>query len=417
MKDTRTAPLALDAAAPEATAGPVRDLERFLARQVLTGVGDAPITLVLWNGEELGAGYARPVARAHIRDRGALWKLCLNPDLNFGDLYSQGRIEIEGDLVRFLETVYTGAPGSPLATTLQDFRGFLNRPRRNTLAGSRGHIAHHYDLGNAFYERWLDEEAMQYTCAYYPEPTMTLEEAQRAKMDHVCRKLELKPGDRVVEAGCGWGGLARHMARHYGVTVRSYNISHEQIRYARAAAARQGVDARVEYVEDDYRTIRGEYDAFVSIGMLEHVGRDNYRALGRVIDGCLRAQGRGLIHTIGRNRPELMNAWIERRIFPGAYPPSLGEMMAIFEPYRLSVLDVENIRLHYARTLTDWLHRFESEAGAIEKDYDAAFVRAWRLYLCGSIAAFTTGHLQLFQVVFARERNNQLRSSRAHLYR
>jgi cyclopropane-fatty-acyl-phospholipid synthase len=151
--------------------------------------------------------------------------------------------------------------------------------------------------------------------------------------------------------------------------------------------------------------------------MLEHVGLDNYGTLGRVIDGCLAAHGRGLIHSIGRNRPEAMNAWIERRIFPGAYPPSLGEMMAIFEPYRLSVLDVENIRLHYARTLTDWLYRFESQAPAIEKDYDSAFVRAWRLYLSGSIAAFTTGHLQLFQVVFTRERNNQLRSSRAHLYR
>jgi cyclopropane-fatty-acyl-phospholipid synthase len=417
MKDTRTAPLALHSDAPEATAGPVYGVERFLARQVLDAFGDAPITLVLWSGEALSAGRARSVARVQIRDRGALWKLCLNPDLHFGDLYSQGRIEIEGDLVRLLETAYTGTARAPLARALNRLRRFLNRPRRNTLAGSRGHIAHHYDLGNAFYERWLDEEAMQYTCAYYPEPTMTLEEAQRAKMDHVCRKLELKAGDRVVEAGCGWGGLARHMARHYGVTVRSYNISHEQIRYARAAAARQGLDAQVEYVEDDYRTIRGEYDVFVSVGMLEHVGLDNYGTLGRVIDGCLAAHGRGLIHSIGRNRPEAMNAWIERRIFPGAYPPSLGEMMAIFEPYRLSVLDVENIRLHYARTLTDWLYRFESQAPAIEKDYDNAFVRAWRLYLSGSIAAFTTGHLQLFQVVFTRERNNQLRSSRAHLYR
>jgi cyclopropane-fatty-acyl-phospholipid synthase len=415
MKDIRTAPLELRPGAPEASVGPVYGVERFLARQALAVIGDAPITLVLWNGEALGSGHARP--RAHIRDRWALWKLCANPDLHFGDLYSQGRIEIEGDLVRFLEAAYTGTARSPLALALQRLRRFRNRPRRNTLAGSRGHIAHHYDLGNEFYERWLDEDAMQYTCAYYPEPTMTLEQAQRAKMDLVCRKLQLKPGDRVVEAGCGWGGLARHMARHYGVTVRSFNISHEQIRYARDAAARQGLDGRVEYVEDDYRNIRGEYDVFVSIGMLEHVGRENYGALGRLIDGCLTARGRGLIHTIGRNRPEPMNAWIERRIFPGAYPPSLGETMAIFEPDRLSILDVENLRLHYARTLTDWLNRFESHAPAIEKTYDAAFVRAWRLYLCGSIAAFTTGHLQLFQVLFARERNNDLPSSRAHLYR
>ncbi len=419
MKDSRTAPLALQSDAPEATSGPVHAVERFLARQMLAFVDDAPIALALWNGEEIRASDTRPTARACIRDRGALWKLALNADLHFGDLYALGRVEVEGDLVRFLEAIYDGATRSPAPAALRGLRRFLNRPRHNnTLAGSRDHIAHHYDLGNAFYRLWLDEEAMQYTCAYYPEPAMTLEQAQRAKMDYVCRKVQLKPGDRVVEAGCGWGGLARHMARHYGVTVRSYNISREQIRYARDEAERQGLGERVEFVEDDYRNIRGgEYDVFVSVGMLEHVGRDNYPELGRVVDDCLAARGRGLIHSIGRNRPEPMNAWIEKRIFPGAYPPSLREMMGIFEPYRLSVLDVENIRLHYARTLTDWLERFERHAPDIEQTYDRAFVRAWRLYLAGSIAAFTTGHLQLFQVVFARQRNNELPSSRAHLYR
>jgi cyclopropane-fatty-acyl-phospholipid synthase len=150
--------------------------------------------------------------------------------------------------------------------------------------------------------------------------------------------------------------------------------------------------------------------------MLEHVGRDNFRALGGVANRCLTDKGRGLIHSIGRNAPELMNAWIERRIFPGAYPPSLREMMEIFEPYRLSVLDVENIRLHYSRTLSHWLERFEQHAAQIEKTYDRSFVRAWRLYLAGSVAAFNVGALQLFQVVFTRERNNDIPSSRKHLY-
>jgi cyclopropane-fatty-acyl-phospholipid synthase len=211
--------------------------------------------------------------------------------------------------------------------------------------------------------------------------------------------------------------LARHMAEHYGVKVRSYNISREQIRYAREQAKARGLDNRIEYVEDDYRNITGTYDAFVSIGMLEHVGRDNFRTLGRVANDCLTDKGRGLIHSIGRNSPDLMNAWIERRIFPGAYPPSLREMMEIFEPYRLSVLDVENLRLHYARTLSHWHDRFEKNANEIEKLYDHAFVRAWRLYLVGSVAAFTTGALQLFQVVFTRERNNEIPASREHLYR
>jgi len=416
MKNSKAAPLELRDDAPEAPPGPVRGADRLLARQILALVGNAPITLVLWDGDEVNTSGGRSTARVHIRDRAALWKLCLNPDLHFGDLYSLGRIDVDGDLLRLLEAIYDGGARSRLTRVLRSVRAYVNRPRRNTLAGSRDHIQHHYDLGNDFYRLWLDEEAMQYTCAYYPDPAMTLEQAQRAKMDLVCRKLQLKPGDRVVEAGCGWGGLARHMARHYGVTVRSYNISREQLSYARTEAERQGLSGRVDYVEDDYRNIRGEYDALVSVGMLEHVGRDNYPELGRVADAVLAERGRGLIHSIGRNRPEPINAWIERRIFPGAYPPSLREMAAIFEPFRLSVLDVENLRLHYARTLSHWLERFEGHANAIERTYDAAFVRAWRLYLAGSIAAFRTGYLQLFQVVFTRERNNDLPSSRAHLY-
>ena len=258
---------------------------------------------------------------------------------------------------------------------------------------------------------------MQYTCAYFPEPGMTLEAAQLAKMDHVCRKLRLRPGERVFEAGCGWGGFALHMAREYGVEVRACNISREQIRYAHrhARAARASATAS-SFIEDDYRNISGKCDVFVSVGMLEHVGPENYGTLGEVIDRCLAPQGRGLIHTIGRNRPEPMNAWIERRIFPGAQPPSLGQMMAIFEPRDFSVLDVENLRLHYAETLRHWTARYLAAIDEVRAGARRGFARAWQLYLAGSIAAFTTGTMQLFQVLFARGGNNDLPATRRHLY-
>jgi cyclopropane-fatty-acyl-phospholipid synthase len=220
----------------------------------------------------------------------------------------------------------------------------------------------------------------------------------------------------VVEAGCGWGGLALFMARHYGVNVRAYNISREQVAYAHQRAENEGFAGQVRYVLDDYRNIEGEYDAFVSVGMLEHVGKNDYQTLGKVVDRCLKPEGRGLIHSIGRNRPAPMNAWIERRIFPGAYPPSLLEMMDIFEPSGLSVLDVENLRLHYALTLEHWLERYEAHRDEVCAMMDKEFVRAWRLYLSGSVAAFRVGELQLFQVVFAKARNNALPWSRAHLY-
>lgn len=396
----------------------VSGLERRFARQMLEVLGNPPIALRLWNGEEVAPAGVVPIMRAHLRDRGALYKLLLNPDLHFGDLYSVGRIEIEGDLIAFLETAYRASNAAMRRSQLVKLRStLLNRPRANSLSDSRDNIHHHYDLGNDFYRLWLDTEAMQYTCAYYPEPDMTLEQAQIAKLDHVARKLQLKPGDRVVEAGCGWGGLARHFAKKYGVTVRAYNISREQVAFARERAKAEGLDGRVEYVLDDYRNIDGQHDVFVSIGMLEHVGTSQYPELGDVIERCLTPGGRGLIHSIGRNKPEKMNAWIEKRIFPGAYPPTLQEMMEIFVPHELSVQDVENLRLHYARTLEHWLERFERHAATAEQMFDPYFVRAWRLYLAGSIAAFTTGALQLFQVLFTRPRNNDLPPSRAHLYK
>lgn len=396
----------------------VSTVDRWLSRKLLQLMNQPSLGVVLWNGEEIALPSAKPSVKAHIRDRAAFYGLVRNPSLHFGDLYSVDRVEVEGDLVDFLIAVYDGMGDRGQQGSLRRLHKLLTpRPRSNTLDDSRANIHHHYDIGNSFYELWLDREYQQYTCAYFPEAGMTLEQAQIAKLEHICRKLELKPGDRVVEAGCGWGGLARYMARVHGAHVRAYNISHEQVAYARERARAEGLADRIEYVEDDYRNMSGEYDKFVSVGMLEHVGPDHYPELGRVINQVLTPNGRGLIHSIGRNKPELMNAWIEKRIFPGAYPPTLREMMDIFEPYRLSVLDVENLRLHYAQTLRDWLDRFDGNAEKVEKMFDRSFVRAWRLYLAGSIAAFLTGSLQLFQVVFARARDNDLLSSRVHLYK
>jgi cyclopropane-fatty-acyl-phospholipid synthase len=220
----------------------------------------------------------------------------------------------------------------------------------------------------------------------------------------------------VVEAGCGWGSLALHIANRYGAKVRAFNISEEQIEFARRRASEQRLDGRVEFIADDYRNIAGRYDVFVSVGMLEHVGRENYPELGRVLQRSLTTQGRGLIHSIGRNHPAPLHPWVERRIFPGAYAPSLAEIMRIFEPWNLSVLDVENIRLHYALTLRHWLERYEVAVDRVRAMFDESFVRMWRLYLSGSIAAFETGTLQLFQVLFTPGENNAIPLTRQFMY-
>jgi len=401
---------------PSRADGRVFGVERRLLRWLLAMMNHPPIRFVLWNGEEIATTSEKPVARIVIHDRSALIKLVINPNLHFGDVYSQGRIDVEGSLPELLETIYRSLDS---ACARGGLHALLLSPRRracpNTPRASRANIHRHYDLGNDFYRLWLDER-MLYTCAYFPTATATLEQAQIAKMDHVCRKLQLKSGEQVVEAGCGWGALALHMAGRYGVKVKAYNVSHQQILYARERARAEGLEGQVEFIEDDYRNIAGRFDAFVSVGMLEHVGVDNYRGLGDVIQRALKESGRGLIHSIGRNRAQPMNAWIEKRIFPGAYPPTLREMMAIFEPHQFSVLDVENLRLHYAQTLEHWLWRFERAADRIGAMFDDRFVRAWRLYLAGSWAAFTTGEMQLFQVLFAPRNNHDLPRTREHLY-
>ena len=393
-------------------------LDARLLRRLLSSLGNPPIEFhFLWNGERVAPLGVQPVEHVRIADRRALIGLVLDPQVRFPDSYCAGRIEIEGDLVKFLVTLYTIFEVSDTGDSIAGkVIRRLQRPRRNTLEGSRDNIHRHYDLGNDFYSLWLGK-TMAYTCAYYPTAQATLDEAQVAKMDHVCRKLRLTAADSVVEAGCGWGSLALHIAGRYGAKVRAFNISKEQISYARDRARAQGLQNRVEYVEDDYRNISGTYDAFVSIGMLEHVGAENYPQLGRLVQRSLTSAGRGLIHTIGRNRPGSLHPWIERRIFPGAHPPSLGEMMQIFEPSNLSVLDVENLRLHYALTLRHWLERYEVAIESVRKIFaDEFFVRMWRWYLAGSTAAFETGTLQLFQVLFTKQKNNAIPLTRDFMY-
>lgn len=401
---------------PDRPKGAASRFESGLVRRMLERYRCDDIEVVLWDGQRIRTSSRGPVASVRLLDRSCLYRLMLNPDLNFGDDYSSGRIEVDGSLVDLLVGIgghRRSRSGGWLVKAA--YSGWMNRPKLNTPKGSRENIHHHYDIGNDFYKLWLDER-MVYTCAYFADPEMSLEAAQVAKFDHVCRKLRLRPGETVVEAGCGWGSLARHMAEHYGVKVRAYNISTEQIAWARERIRGTDLEDRVEYVQDDYRNVQGKYDAFVSVGMLEHVGTKQYPELGATIERVLKPEGRGLIHSIGRNRAMPFNAWTEQRIFPGAYPPTLAEANRIFEDSDLSVLDVENLRLHYARTLRHWLERYEANIDAVREQFDEPFVRAWRLYLSGSIAAFLAGNLQLFQIVFAPGGHNGIPWTREYIY-
>lgn len=390
-------------------------LERGLIRAWRRLLGDPGYALRLWDGTEFPPHSAPSAGTVVLRDRAALWRLVSRPGLNFGDSYASGRIEVEGDLVAVLAAHYRADMNRVGESWLYRAftRGVQTNPN-NTRARSRRAVYHHYDLGNDFYALWLDGE-MAYTCAYYPRRDCDLDTAQIAKFDLVCRKLRLRPGERVVEAGCGWGGLARYMARTCGVSVRAYNVSHEQVRYARERAAAEGLAGRVEFIEDDYRSIDGRCDAFVSVGMMEHVGRANYAALGRVIDRVLEPHGRGLLHTIGQSQPRPMNEWLTTRIFPGGYMPTVFEIADLLQRPGFTIVDLENLRGHYALTCRHWLQRFDAHVDNVRARYGAAFVRAWRLYLAASIAAFDTGCIQLYQVLFTRPGVTDLPLTRGYM--
>jgi cyclopropane-fatty-acyl-phospholipid synthase len=373
---------------------------------------DAPVRIALWDGTTYYRAPVPPVATVRVADRGALWRIVRHQDVGLGDGFRDGRIKVDGNLVDAVEAVFRVTRAR--LTAARRRRRWV---RSNTRGRSEANVGHHYDLGNDFYRLWLDRR-MVYTCAYYATPEMSLEEAQVAKLDLVCRKLRLQPGERVVEAGSGWGALALHMARRYGVTVRSFNLSREQVAYARRCAREESLDDRVEFVQDDYRNVSGRYDAFVSVGMLEHVGPEHYEALGDVIDRSLPpGGGRGLLHFIGRDRAARLNPWIRKRVFPGAYPPTVSEVAeAVLEPRDLSILDVENLRLHHERTCADWLARFEAAEEQVSRMTKPELFRTWRLYLAGSQAAFRTGWMQLFQIVFRRGGDNDLAWTRDALY-
>jgi cyclopropane-fatty-acyl-phospholipid synthase len=388
--------------------------DQWLLGRISKAAEPAPIRIVLGNGEA-ALPVESPAATLIIPDRATLLRLMFDPEVAFGDGYTDGTIQVHGSLVKLLEAIYQAGEhrSGPLYQRLAS--KWMQWFQANNLPGSRRNIRAHYDLGNDFYKLWLDRQ-MVYTCAYFPSPGATLEQAQTAKMEHICRKLRLQPGETVVEAGCGWGALSLHMARHYGVSVKAFNVSREQVVFARRRAEEEGLSHQVEFIEDDYRNISGEFDVFVSVGMLEHVGRENYSHVANVIQRSIGESGRGLFHFIGKSRPGAYSRWMRKRIFPGAYIPALREALEICERWNYSVLDVENLRLHYAKTLEHWLDRYEKSQEQVVSMYGSEFLRAWRLYLAGSLAAFRSGSLQLFQIVFTGSRCAPMWWTRAPIY-
>ena len=365
-------------------------LQGFLKRLVRVGA----LTVRLPNGKALNYGDGTgPEVSVHITVWSAARAIAADPQAGLGDAYMNGQLLFEkGDIWDLLElggrnlSDRSDKHHGPMQMAVLAARQRLQQWNDRTAAKSN--VAHHYDISNDLYRRFLDAD-MQYSCAYYARPGMTLDEAQAAKKAHIAAKLRLEPGLKVLDIGCGWGGMALELAGRYGVEVLGVTLSEEQLGLARERAKAAGLADRARFELIDYRDLKGQFDRIVSVGMFEHVGVPNYRTYFSSIRDLLTPDGVALVHTIGRRSPpSLTNVWIRKNIFPGGYIPSLSETSAAIEQTGLFITDIEFLRLHYAETLKAWRERFRAEWQAVAKMYDERFCRMWEYYLASSELGF-----------------------------
>jgi len=356
------------------------------------------------------SGGPGPAARMQISDRSLYHKLFLNPELHAGEAYMDGRMTFEGSSLREFLTLFSvnrlSLSSYPLQKALRRVsRGMKRLQQANPVGQAEANVAHHYDIGNAFYELFLDE-GLFYSCAYFREPGESLEAAQINKCRLIAAKLGLKPGMRVLDIGCGWGGLALYLAKTANVTVHGVTLSKEQFAKAEERARAAGLSDRVTFALHDYRLIEDTFDRIVSVGMFEHVGVGHYDEFFSKINRLLKDDGIMLLHSIGHmSPPGTASPWLRKYIFPGAYSPALSEVFPAVEQNKLWVTDLEFLRVHYATTLRHWYDRFEQNRAKVAAMYDERFCRMWEFYLVSAEMMFRTGSQLVFHMQLARQRD------------
>ncbi|WP_306117132.1 MULTISPECIES: cyclopropane-fatty-acyl-phospholipid synthase family protein [unclassified Roseitalea] len=383
-----------------------RQLDRFLTQHIRQGRIDVqyPDGRTVTYGEEL----AEPVG-LRLSEEKWIGRILRNPELRFGEAYMEGALMPQARTIHdLLDTLWSNLygddpdAGGPSGLAVQALRAVQ---RANSPARARQNVAHHYDLGDDLYRLFLDED-MQYSCAYFAEPGMTLDEAQAAKRAHIARKLVLEPDQRVLDIGSGWGGMAMELARRGATDVLGVTLSSEQLATARRRAEQAGLADRVRFELTDYRDLDRQFDRIVSVGMFEHVGTRHYKEYFDKVARLLSKDGVALIHTIGRTgRPGVTNPWIAKYIFPGGYIPALSEIAPHVEAAGLFLTDLEVLRLHYAETLKAWRERFLANADKAAALHDERFVRMWDFYLATSELSFRYGTHVVFQLQLARRQD------------
>lgn len=369
-----------------------------------------------WDEEIHRYGTCTPKFKLAFRTKKAAVRVFTEGALGFGEEYMKGTITVDGD---FQELLRLGFDPSfqyfklPILDRVQSL--WRNRRTLSTPNQAAANIAHHYDRGNDFFSLWLDE-SMTYSCAYFRSDADTLERAQQQKHEQICRKLLLKERETLVDIGCGWGGMLFYAAKTYGVKTLGCTLSRPQYEFALEKAKQDGLEGSVAVLLADYRSVTGEFDKLVSIGMFEHVGKKFIPTFMKKVKSLLKPGGVGLLHTIGKERDTPVNPWTLKYIFPGGYVPTVDEILREMGEVKLQAIDVENLRMHYAKTLDEWSGRFDRNVETIRSLFDESFVRMWRLFLNGSSVGFRYGDSRLYQITFTNGTNNDLPITRDHIY-
>ncbi|HXV10608.1 MAG TPA: cyclopropane-fatty-acyl-phospholipid synthase family protein [Burkholderiales bacterium] len=395
--------------------------------RILRDVGsrtDICFRVVFGNGTQYQNRDSEPAFTVTFRNRIAEWRTALLGHVGLLESYVNQSVDIDGDLALAFRTAYTGGFDMrfrPLVRLRNRWHEALHS--NASIAQAKKNARFHYAIGTDFYRLWLDDPYMMYTCAYWKEGTTTLEEAQQNKMEHVCRKLLLKPGETLLDIGCGWGGFSFYAAERYGVVPTGLNTTPEQLDDMRAEIARRGLEGQIHAVEADFREVPGEFDKCASIGVLEHAGRDQIAEVVQAHADCLKPGGIGLLHFIGHVGHYETEFFVRKYVFPGGWIPGLAETITAMERAGLEILDIENLRRNYALTLDAWSGRFDANWERIRqidpRRFDERFRRIWRTYLysCAEMFRARRGYTHLFQITYSKgNAGYDYPMSRAHLY-